>query len=146
MWHWPFLAQPEGLPEALIGSSPESFVRYILAQQSAPGFTFLEQNVADYVACGREPDTVRGWCEDYRAGWGIDRRLDEADRNRKLAMLLLILWASAALSRARMGLKLWRRWAMQVEGEALPCGHFIPEEQPAMVVDHFQRFFGGQAS
>jgi NADPH:quinone reductase-like Zn-dependent oxidoreductase len=31
-------------------------------------------------------------------------------------------------------IKLWRPWAEKVEGEMLPCGHFIPEEQPQAVV------------
>jgi surfactin synthase thioesterase subunit len=38
-------------------------------------------------------------------------------------------------------IKLWRLWSEQVEGEMLPGGHFIPEEQPQAVVSHFRRFF-----
>ncbi|MBO9379486.1 alpha/beta fold hydrolase [Sphingomonas histidinilytica] len=144
-WHWPFLAQPDGLPEKLIGADPEWFVRYILEHQSAPGFEFPEQNVADYVACAQQSGTVRGWCEDYRAGWGIDRELDEADRGRKLAMPLLVLWGEQGSLKGKDGVALWRPWASQVEGEVLPCGHFIPEEQPHAVAAHFLRFFGEAA-
>ncbi len=28
-----------------------------------------------------------------------------------------------------------------VEGEALPCGHLIPEERPDLVISQFCRFF-----
>jgi haloacetate dehalogenase len=142
MWHWPFLAQKDGLPEKLIGADPDWFVRYILKHQSGPGFEFPEEHVADYIACAQEPDTVRGWCEDYRAGWGIDRQIDEADRGRKLAMPLLLLWGEHGSLKGKDGVALWRPWADDVEGEVLPCGHFIPEEQPEAVVAHFRRFFG----
>jgi haloacetate dehalogenase len=142
-WHWSMLAQPDGLPEKLIAADPEWFVRYILRHQSGRGFQFPEDNVADYVKCAKDPMTVRGWCEDYRAGWGVDRELDEADRGRKLAMPLLMLWGEKGTMKGKDALEPWRAWADHVEGEALPCGHFIPEEQPEMVVQHFRRFFAG---
>jgi haloacetate dehalogenase len=141
MWHWPFLVQPDGLPEMMIGADPEAFVRYILTHQS-PGFAFPKANVADYVACARNPKTIHAWCEDYRAGWGIDRDLDEADCGRKLEMPLLVLWGEHGSLKRKNGVKLWQPWAAHVEGEMLPCGHFIPEEQPDAVVEHLLTFFG----
>ncbi len=40
-------------------------------------------------------------------------------------------------------LALWRaQCAAQVSGEALPAGHFIPEELPALTAEHLLRFFG----
>ena len=27
-------------------------------------------------------------------------------------------------------LDIWRRWANNVEGQAVDCGHFLPEENP----------------
>ena len=27
-------------------------------------------------------------------------------------------------------LDVWRRWAVNVSGKAIPCGHFLPEEAP----------------
>jgi haloacetate dehalogenase len=29
----------------------------------------------------------------------------------------------------------WRKVATQVEGEALPCGHYIPEEAPDALLE-----------
>ncbi len=142
MWHWPFLAQPNGLPEKMIGIDPAWFVRTILAKQAAPGFAFPEAGVADYVACARDAATVHGWCEDYRAGWTVDRAIDEGDRGRKLAQPLLVLWGESGSLAGKDAVDLWRPWAERVEGEALPCGHAIPEERPDAVVAHFRRFFG----
>ena len=38
-------------------------------------------------------------------------------------------------------LSVWRRWAAEVQGQGLNCGHFIPEERPDDVVDALGRFF-----
>ncbi|MBW9054953.1 alpha/beta fold hydrolase [Rhizobium mesosinicum] len=144
-WHWSMLAQPDGLAEKLIGADPEWFVRYILAHQSGQGFAFPEENMADYLACASDSGSVHAWAEDYRAGWTIDRELDEQDRGRKLDMPLLMLWGERGTLKGKDGLDPWRAWAEQIEGEALPCGHFIPEEAPEAVIAHFIRFFGRAA-
>jgi hypothetical protein len=37
----------------------------------------------------------------------------------------------------------WRRYATNIVAyEAIPCGHYIQEEMPEKVLDHFTRFFG----
>ena len=56
-------------------------------------------------------------------------------------MPLLVLWGESGALKGD-GVELWRLWAERVEGEALACGHFIPEEQPHAVIGRFQRFFG----
>lgn len=38
-------------------------------------------------------------------------------------------------------LPVWRRYAEQVEGKALDCGHFVPEEAPEDVVRSLTSFF-----
>ena len=78
-------------------------------------------------------------CADYRAGAGLDRRLDEADRaaGRRIAAPLHFLWAEGGFP-ARTGdpLGLWRRWAEQVTGQAIAgTGHFMLEEQPDAVLE-----------
>jgi haloacetate dehalogenase len=34
----------------------------------------------------------------------------------------------------------WRAYAPQVRGEALPCGHYIPEEAPQRLAEHVLSF------
>ena len=36
----------------------------------------------------------------------------------------------------------WREVATNVHGRALQCGHFIPEEQPALLAQQLLDFFG----
>jgi haloacetate dehalogenase len=35
----------------------------------------------------------------------------------------------------------WREKAVDVRGESLPCGHYLPEEAPELVVDRLSGFF-----
>ena len=40
-------------------------------------------------------------------------------------------------------LDVWRRYATNILAyQAIPCGHYIQEEMPEKVLDHFTRFFG----
>ena len=69
-WHWFFLIQPAPLPEAMLSGAIEQFLRTRSAMwwNRAPSPTTLR----GYLAAARDPETVRGWCEDYRAAASID--------------------------------------------------------------------------
>jgi haloacetate dehalogenase len=145
MYHWFFLAQPEPLPETLIGSNPEFYLRYTLQSWAAKGFAFDEANVADYVACFRDPASIHASCEDYRAGWGPDRAHDEADRGRKKIAAPVLAICSEGFSVAKADpISKWAAWADRLEGHSVPGGHFICEEQPERVRDCLLRFFTRQ--
>jgi haloacetate dehalogenase len=34
----------------------------------------------------------------------------------------------------------WKRWATDVRGEGLDCGHFLPEEAPAATAQALREF------
>ena len=53
----------------------------------------------------------------------------------------LALVAAPGLSREAFSLRVWRDYAEQVEGMALDCGHFLPEEAPEAVCKELIRFF-----
>ncbi len=42
-------------------------------------------------------------------------------------------------------LRVWRRWAEDVEGGPLPGGHFIPEEAADALVASLRRFLAARA-
>ena len=87
--------------------------------------------MADYEACACDPAVVKGWCDDYRAGWKGDRALDDADRaaGRKLACPLLVLWGEqGSFKTGGDPLAVWKRWADDVRGRQVRGGHFVPEE------------------
>ena len=132
-WHWFFLIQPAPLPERLIEADPAAYLRDVMGRRSAGLSVFDPRALAEYARCLALPGTAHGLCEDYRAAAAIDLEHDRVDRDagRKLAMPILILWGEhGVIQRCFKPLEEWRRIALHVEGGALPCGHYIPEEAP----------------
>lgn len=141
-YHWFFLVQGGGLPEHMIGADPAWYLRQKMRHWSAPGATFDDQAMGEYIRCFSNPETIRASCEDYRAAASIDLEHDEADRGRRLQCPLLVLWGSRGfVHRTYDVLAVWRAYAEDVRGESLDCGHFLPEEQPLAVIDRLTRFF-----
>ena len=132
-WHWFFLIQPAPLSERLIEADPDAYLRDVMGRRSAGLAPFDARALAEYARCLSLPGTAHGICEDYRAAAGIDLEHDRADRDagRRIETPLLALWgAQGVVQRCFDPLLEWRKVAMRVEGEALDCGHYIPEEAP----------------
>lgn len=132
-WHWFFLIQPAPLPERLIEADPVAYIHDVMGRRSAGLAPFDPRAIAEYQRCIALPGTAHGLCEDYRASAGIDLDHDRADRDagRLLQTPLLALWGEqGVVHRCFEPLDEWRRVAREVEGEALPCGHYIAEEAP----------------
>ena len=129
VFHWPFLAQTGGLPEALIGRDPDLVLRSLMTRWAGDVSRIDSRVLAEYLRCFRNPLVIRGTCADYRAGATIDVEHDEADRKagKRIACPLLVLWGGDSQGDL---LPVWRRWASDVRGERLECGHFLQEELP----------------
>lgn len=132
-YHWYFLAQPPPLPETLIAHEPELYLRTAMSSW-AGDFAAIEPAFGAYLEAFT-PETIRASCDDYRAGAHIDTELDRADRDagRRIECATLVLWGEAGGARPQI-LETWQRWATDVRGLGLPCGHFLPEEAPAPVL------------
>ncbi len=132
-WHWFFLIQPSPLPERLIEADPDAYIRDVMGSRSAGLAPFDPRALQEYQRCLALPGAAHGLCEDYRASASIDLVHDRADveHGRRLPMPLLVLWgAQGVIQRCFAPLDEWRQVAGHVDGEALPCGHYIPEEAP----------------
>ena len=140
-WHWSFLAQPAPIPETYMNADPEFFL--FKANFRGAADLFDPEAYAEYVRCAKNTETTHAMCEDYRAGAGFDRKLDDEDRGvRKIACPVQVLWGKkGALEAWYDVLEVWRGWADDVTGQALDCGHFIPEEKPAETLAAFRDFF-----
>lgn len=146
-YHWFFLIQPEPLPERMIGADPLFYLHKKLGQWSGAktaGWVAPEA-LAEYERCFSDPATIHASCEDYRAAATIDLEHDEADLERKIACPLLVLWGERGLMHRHFDvLATWREKASGVvEGRALACGHYLPEEQPEATLAELRRFFAG---
>jgi haloacetate dehalogenase len=146
-YHWFFLSQAAPLPETLIGAEPLFYLHSKLGRWSAAGGTtpFAEDAMREYERCFADPATIRSTCEDYRAGATIDLVDDAADQARGIACPLLVLWGREGLMHRHFDvLETWREKMERpqlVQGEPLPCGHFLPEEQPDATEERLTAFF-----
>jgi pimeloyl-ACP methyl ester carboxylesterase len=134
-FHLYLMAQPPGLPETLIGASPDAFFGHFLDAWARDPDAIPDVVRAAYLAASR--DAVASIVADYRASAGIDVEHDRADRaaGNRLRMPVTVLqqdWG-AALGYDAAGL--WRAWAPDLAHSTVSCGHFMAEEAPAEVVE-----------
>jgi haloacetate dehalogenase len=163
-YHWFFLIQPTPHPERMIASDPLHYLHWKLGAWGATdadpdaesadersrlprGPRFYEpQALAEYERCISRPDTIHAMCEDYRASAGIDiaHDLESRQKGERIACDLHLLWGTRGVVHALFDpLALWRaQCSGAVSGQALPCGHFIPEELPGPTADALLAFFG----
>jgi haloacetate dehalogenase len=144
-YHWLFLAQPDGLPERLIGADPGWWVREKLRRWAADPDAFAPEALEEYVGCFSDPAAIHASCEDYRAGAGVDDEHDAADLGRRrIVCPVLALWGEAGIARrAEDPLAAWRPWCDDVTGHGVPGGHFLAEESPAETLAALEGFFRG---
>jgi len=145
-FHWAFLAQPAPFPERLIGADPDYFLRTLTAKWARATDRIGEAAMAEYCLRFRRPEVIAATCADYRAGATIDDDLDRAEiaAGRRFSAPLLAIWserfAGVRQTAAADPLDTWRRYATDVSGFSVPCGHFIPEEAPEAVLPAIQAF------
>ena len=133
IYHWAFLAQPYPLPETLISSHGEFFLKWKMASQTKSRTLdpIDPRALQHYLAPFRDPARIHAMCEDYRAGADADYETDKADvdAGKKITVPMLVLWGDAGVaSAATTPLDTWKRWATNVEGAPWNSGHFLTEE------------------
>jgi len=132
-WHLYLMAQPPGLPEAMIAATADEFFGSFLDAWGSAGL-FPDDVRAEYLraSAARVPSIVA----DYRASAGIDVDHDRVDRDagRRLTMPVAVLqqdWGSALGFDAAA---LWSAWAPDLVHRTAPAGHFMAEQDPELVV------------
>ena len=146
VWHWPFLAQPEPLPEMLISKAPVEYLEWKMASWTkAKNLSAFDPRALDhYRAAFADPLRIHAHCEDYRAGRYADLAQDEADRaaGRTIACPMLALWGGVGIASETGGpLKIWQQWAPQATGKPIDSGHFLTEENPEATAAALFEFF-----
>ncbi|KEF54287.1 uncharacterized protein A1O9_09453 [Exophiala aquamarina CBS 119918] len=137
----------------------------MMIQAADNGRLFLERTLATWTAKGNLKDfdvaaltcyrdaycsetRIHTTCEDYRAGAFLDRVYDEEEleMGSKIEKPLLAIWGKTGLFAESMvtqvegPLEVWQRYAQDVTGKALDCGHFVPEEDPEGLVEALLAF------
>ena len=136
-WHWFFFAQPDK-PERAILADPDAWY-------GGDPLVLGVENHADFRKAIHDPATVHAMLEDYRAGLGVDRLADEADRaaGRRVSAPTLVLWSSRDDLEDLYGdiLAVWAPWATDVEGGVIDSGHHVAEEAPEELATRLTAFF-----
>ncbi|MEV0065578.1 alpha/beta hydrolase [Amycolatopsis sp. NPDC050768] len=143
-WHWLFHLQPD-LPELLAGSNIAAYLGYFFERWTFQRQGLPAEDVDEYVRAFSAPGALRAGFDDYRASFPDDATLDDADfaAGKRLTQPLLAMWGQAGLLGKLPTLDIWRDYADNVTGVGLDnCGHFLPEEQPEVVVSHLREFLG----
>ena len=142
-WHWFFLVRPAPFPETLIRADPNLYLKQTIGVRSTGLKPFTSDAYAEYLRCLSDPASAHGICEDYRASITIDLEHDRADltAGKRIACPFLALWgADGVVGKCFEPLAEWRSWSADVNGEALPCGHYIPEEAPGLLLERVLPF------
>ena len=140
-WEWFFFIQGYDFPEILIGAAPEEFLRYELGPL-VDGGVIAQEAWQEYLRCIGDRAAIHAMCEDYRAAASIDLEHDRSDLERKVTCPLLVLWGRKNPIWRRFDmLDTWRQRAAIVTGEALACGHYLPEEAPDATYARLHAFF-----
>lgn len=148
-FHWHLMRQPYPLPETLIGNNARFYLDFLMERWCANEGALTAEARAEYARCFCNPESVRATCAEYRS-IELDLQHDEADRGRKLGCPVFVLWGANTTKRPgwQTGKRLdilatWRERAHSVQGHALDCGHFIPEEKPDELYAELTAFIAG---
>jgi haloacetate dehalogenase len=147
-WHWFFLIQKAPLPETLINADPEFMLRSFMGGRHAGMQAFDPAAWAEYVRVAHNPAAIHAMCQDYRASVSVDLEHDRADQERghRLQIPVSVLWGEfGGLARSLEPLDRWKDYASDLRGCALPCGHYIAEEQPDLLIQEALEFFQGKS-
>ncbi|KAF5628966.1 haloacetate dehalogenase H-1 [Fusarium sp. NRRL 52700] len=99
---------------------------------------FDERALKEYRKAYCNQERIHSTCEDYRAGAFLDKVYEEKDleEGNKIQAPILVIWSNAGVSaeslqnKSEGSVEIWQKYAKNVRGKALECGHFIPEEDP----------------
>jgi pimeloyl-ACP methyl ester carboxylesterase len=137
-WHWLFHLQPD-LPELLAGQNIAAYLGYFFER-----WTYQRHGLdaaSTYIEAFSAPGALRAGFDDYRASFPHDASHDDESAGRQLSMPVLALWGQAGLLGTLPTLDIWREYANEVRGvEISECGHFLAEEQPAVVLEELRAF------
>ncbi|MCK0148694.1 alpha/beta hydrolase [Marivita sp. S6314] len=141
-YHWLFLAQPAPFPETLIGHDPDAyFERCLLGFGKAALDDFDAELLLAYRTAWRDPDCIRAMCHDYRAAIEIDWRDDQKDLQRRVHCPALVLYGQDGAMAQLLDVRAtWDDRLSDMRAQALPGGHFFPDQSPGDTQDALLAF------
>lgn len=140
-WHHAF-HQTLDLPEALVAGREDIYFGWFYRNYGHHPNVIPEEDIVEYLRTYRQIGALRAGFSYYRS---IPR--DIADnaaiaKTFKLPMPVLALGGANAWGRGMEVVESLRRLATDVRGGVIEnCGHWMPEEQPEVLLGHLRTFF-----
>jgi haloacetate dehalogenase len=139
-WPWILLSQKAPLPEKYLLGAPDAVFDNPFGQGS-----FGPEIKSEYMETYREPERVHAICEEYRAAATLDIDNKDREQSRRITCPMLHLWAVGGpldtfYEKDGGALGIWRKWAENVQGQAMRGGHFFPEENPTETTEILAKF------
>jgi haloacetate dehalogenase len=128
----------------MIGRDPDHFFEAcLLGWGGARLADFDAAQLTAYRAAWRDPEVIRGMCNDYRAALDRDFADDAADAEARIACPTLVLYgADGVMARAYDVAGTWAGKCREVQAGAIPGGHFFPDTAPGATTAALKAFFG----
>ncbi|KNX41789.1 Haloacetate dehalogenase H-1 [Roseovarius tolerans] len=141
-YHWFFLAQPAPFPDRMIAADPDRYFQScLLGWGGAQLDAFDADQLAHYRAAWRDPETIRGMCNDYRATLAHDIADDAADYEAQIPCPTLVLFgASGAMAEHYDVAATWAAKCRHMQAQAIPGGHFFPDTNASDTIAALRRF------
>lgn len=145
-YHWFFLAQPYPFPERMIEADPDHYHEScLLGWGGAQLGDFDADQLAQYRAAWRDPETIRGMCNDYRATLSLDMTDDATDADSVLPCPALILYgASGAMAQHYDVPATWAPRCADMRAAGIPGGHFFPDTAPGPTLAALKGFLDAE--
>jgi pimeloyl-ACP methyl ester carboxylesterase len=137
LWNFGFFALGNGLPERIVAGREdiwiEGFIDWLELVKGGVG----GQAIAEYAAHLRRPGHLRASYEYFRA-FPCDAQDTIRNRGTTLTMPVLAIGAEGALGQVVPDQA--QAYATNVTGAVLPCGHWVAEEIPEILLEHLLPF------
>ncbi|GAA2851470.1 hydrolase [Actinoplanes cyaneus] len=132
-FHLYLMAQPPGLPERMIAGASDEFFGHFLDLWTNDPKAIPDDVRRVYLDASRA--AIPSIVADYRASAGVDVEHDRADRaaGRTLTMPVTVLQQDWGAMLGFDAAGLWKAWAPDLRHVPVTCGHFMAEEDPALV-------------
>ena len=141
-WHFGFHGESD-LPEALIEGREDIYLRHMFSKGGSRPDAISEEAQREYIRAYSQPGAMRAGFNYYREMTRNARDNKAFIAQGKLQMPILVYGGgNKIVGRAMYAVDSWQRVATNVRGGvAEGCGHWIPEERPAWVVERLMEFF-----
>ncbi|WP_242891328.1 alpha/beta fold hydrolase [Actinomadura litoris] len=134
-FHLYLMAQPPGLPETMIGASPDAFFGHFLdVWSNDPSAIPPDVRRAYLDACRAAVPSI---VADYRASAGIDIVHDRADlaAGAELRMPVTVVQQDWGAALGFDAAALWGAWAPDLQHRTVAHGHYMAEEAPSEITE-----------